>query len=59
MNLDSLWPGASLVSGVLCKRLPVSWPSISVCLALMCSIAFAAVMAVGALGLTLFSGILG
>ena len=39
-----LWPGGSLVSGVLCKRWPMSWPCISVCLALVYSIAFAAVM---------------
>ena len=25
-----LWPGGSLVSGVLCKRWPMSWPCISV-----------------------------
>ena len=39
------WPGGiSLVSGVLCKRWQMSWPCISVCLALVYSIAFAAVM---------------
>ena len=39
-----LWPGGSLVSGVLCKRWPMSWPCISVCLALVYSIVFAAVI---------------
>ena len=54
-----LGPGGSLVRGVLCKRWPMSWPCISVCLALVCSIAFAALMALGVLGLTLSSGVLG
>ena len=39
-----LWPGGSLVSGVLCKRWPMSWMCISVCLALVYPIAFAAVI---------------
>ena len=34
-----LWPGSSLVSGVLCKHWPMSWPCFSICLALVCSIA--------------------
>ena len=33
-----------MVSGVLCKRWPMPWPCMSLCLALVCSIAFAAVI---------------
>ena len=39
-----LWPGGGLVSGILCKRWPMFLPCISVCLALVCSIVFAAVI---------------
>ena len=39
-----MWPGGSLVSDVLCKHWPMSWQCISVCLALVHSIVFAAVM---------------
>ena len=33
-----------MVSGVLCKRWPMPWPCMSLCLVLVCSIAFAAVI---------------